>query len=228
MDNKIKVSFVIFDMDGLMFDTERLAMDAWGKACREAGLFVRQQDLNMMKGLSLDSSEKVMKKIIGKDFPFKEMHRQKEHYMLKHIGENGVPVKDGLYELLDFLEQKNILKAVATSTLRKKAEKLLEMAGISARFDFIICGDEVKKGKPDPEIFITAVKKAGCPARECLVLEDSENGVIAAIKANTRVIFIKDMENIPAYLKDLIYKEFNSLKEFWSFLKNNLQFISKD
>jgi len=205
-----------------MFDTERLAMEAWGKVCREAGLFVRQQEINMMKGLSIENSERVMKKVIGKDFPFKELSAKKEHYMLKYIDENGVPVKDGLYELFDCLEQKNILKAVATSTLRKKAEKLLEMANISDRFEFKIFGDEVRKGKPDPEIFATAVKKAGCPARECLVLEDSENGIIAAVKANTRVIFIKDMEDIPSYLKNLIYKEFSSLKEFCNYLENNL------
>jgi len=222
INNKIKISIVIFDMDGLMFDTERLAMEAWGKVCREAGLFVRQQEINMMKGLSIENSERVMKKVIGKDFPFKELSAKKEHYMLKYIDENGVPVKDGLYELFDCLEQKNILKAVATSTLRKKAEKLLEMANISDRFEFKIFGDEVRKGKPDPEIFATAVKKAGCPARECLVLEDSENGIIAAVKANTRVIFIKDMEDIPSYLKNLIYKEFSSLKEFCNYLENNL------
>jgi HAD superfamily hydrolase (TIGR01509 family) len=222
INNKIKISIVIFDMDGLMFDTERLAMEAWGKVCREAGLFVRQQEINMMKGLSIENSERVMKKVIGKDFPFKELSGKKEHYMLKHIYENGVPVKDGLYELLDYLDHKNILKAVATSTLRKKAEMLLEMANISDRFDFKIFGDEVSKGKPDPEIFSTAVKKAGCPAQECVVLEDSENGVIAAIKANTKVVFIKDMEDIPAQLKSLVYKEFISLKKFSNYLENNL------
>ena len=205
-----------------MFDTERLAIDAWEKAGREAGIIFRRQDLNMMKGLSLKNSEIIMKKIMGNDFPFKELSTKKEQYMLNHIEENGLPVKEGLYGLLDLLDKRNILKAVATSTMRKKAEKLLEMENIYGRFDFKIFGDEVKKGKPDPEIFATVVKKAGCPASECLVLEDSENGVVAAVKAGTKAVLIKDEEDIPAYLKNQIYKEFNSLKEFCNYISTVL------
>jgi beta-phosphoglucomutase-like phosphatase (HAD superfamily) len=136
--------------------------------------------------------------------------------------ENGMPVKLGLYELLDFLEDNKISKALATSSERIKAEKYLTLGNVIDRFDCTVCGDEVEKGKPDPEIFQKAAQKAGFNSKDCIVLEDSENGILAASGAGMMPIFIKDVKDLSEDTKKLIFKEFQSLIEVRDYLKSAL------
>ena len=133
--------------------------------------------------------------------------------------ENGILVKEGLYELIDYLEDQKIIKAVATSSERKKAERCLSLANIENRFEYIVCGDEVIKGKPDPDIFIKVARKAGFNPDQCLVLEDSENGIKAASRAGMKPVFIQDINSLSKDTKKLVFKEFNSLFEVKEFLK---------
>ena len=136
--------------------------------------------------------------------------------------ENGIPVKKGLYELLGFLEENGISKAVATSSERIKAEKYLRLGNVIERFDCIVCGDEVIKGKPDPEIFQKVAQKAGFDMKDCIVLEDSENGILAASRAGMKPVFIKDIKDLSEDTRKLIFKEFQSLLEFRDYLESIL------
>jgi len=93
------------------------------------------------------------------------------------LKKNGMPVKPGLFELLDYLDHRGIMKAVATSTERKRTEKYLTLAGIRERFDAIVCGDEVERGKPEPDIFLEAARRTGKRPEECIVLEGIVLGI---------------------------------------------------
>jgi HAD superfamily hydrolase (TIGR01509 family) len=221
MWNKYQISLIIFDMDGLMFETETLAIQTWTKAGRTVGIEISEQIVLESIGLDIHGAEKVFKKYFGDNFPYYQLRDLRLAYTENYIEENGVPVKKGLYKLLKFLNETSLSKAVATSTERERAEKLLEIANIKDEFDVIICGDDVLKGKPEPDIFLEAARKLNCKTDECLVLEDSLNGILAASKANMRSIFVSDKETLKSFegIQGIPLKEFTSLFEVNHFLE---------
>lgn len=206
-----KISLAIFDMDGLMFDTERISLQAWVEVGKDFGFHIEPSVVIETIGASLTNTEKVFKKHYGGQFPFYEIRKRKVAYALEYIADNGLPIKKGLYELLGFLEEKSVFRAVATNTERERTEKYLELAGVKTKFDIIVCGDEVGRGKPDPEIYLTTAQKIACPNEECIVLEDSENGIKAASRAKMMPILIPDIKRPAKEVEKLLYKEFESL-----------------
>ena len=112
---------------------------------------------------------------------------------------------------MKFLEENDVKKVVATSTARKKAEFMLENAGILDRFDFLVCGDEVKKGKPNPEIFLKAAEIAGVDPKNCMVLEDSHNGLRAANSAGMLPVMIPDLLEINEEIEKIVFKNLKTL-----------------
>jgi len=212
--NKIgKISLIIFDMDGLMFDTERIAISAWIKAGKDFGIEIEPEIVIDTIGLNIKGTEKVFKNYFGDSFPFDEVRKLRDEYAAQQIEENGIPAKAGLYELLEYLNEKEILKAVATSTERERAEKYLFFAKIRQLFDVVVCGDEVSRGKPEPDIFLEVARKLRCKPNECIVLEDSENGLRAALKAKMFPILIPDIKRPSKEVEGLIYRELGSLSE---------------
>jgi HAD superfamily hydrolase (TIGR01509 family) len=188
-----KIELVIFDMDGLMFDTETLAKRAWQQVGSEHNYEISDEFLLGLLGRNKKSIEQEFKKGFGEDFDFNDMYSKQGKCMNNYIEEEGLGIKKGLIEILDFLTEKKIKKAVATSSIRERAEKLLSIAGVLDKFDSVICGDEVTKSKPDPEIFLTVCKKLNVDPSNALVLEDSERGLEAAIAGRIRCIIVPDL-----------------------------------
>lgn len=219
MDFINRISLVIFDMDGLMFDTESLAVQTWIKAGNTYGIDISESIVIESVGRDIFGAEKVFKKHLGYDFPYYEIRSLRLKYAHDHIDENGIPVKKGLYELLEFLEDKPVLKAVATSTERERTEHLLLSASVKDKFDVIVCGDDVSNGKPEPDIFLAAARKLKCKREECVVLEDSANGIIAASRANMIPLLIFDLKKPENEIEKLAIKTFNSLLEVKEFFE---------
>lgn len=207
----MQVKLIIFDMDGLMFDTERHIVDMWGQAGRESGLTIPAALVSSTAGLDAENTRKVFVKQFGGDFPYEKIRARRIALQLEEIEKNGVPIKKGLLELLDYLEEKNIQKAVATSTDRERTTLYLQKAGLLHRFDTIVCGDEVKNGKPAPDIFLKAAEKMDVVPADCLVLEDSPNGILAAHNACMRVIMVPDLAQADETTKCLLFAVCSSL-----------------
>lgn len=206
---------VIFDMDGTMFNTERLRMDMLKKASSEIyGEEISDEFLYNALGLSAATSETMAKSKYGADFPYMEIRRRADQLEIAHVRTNGVPVKDGLYNLMERFKKNNIFIALATSSRREIAEEYLINAKVFRYFDILVCGDDVKKGKPDPEIFTRAATELSCPPEKCLILEDSQNGLLAASAAGGIPIFIKDIKEPDPEVKALAYKSYGSMPEF--------------
>lgn len=210
MENKI--SAVIFDMDGLMFDTERLAFEAWRAVCTKAGYGIMDEIIMASVGRNEKDTEVIMKQHFSEGFPFAELRKQRVAYVQDYISKNGMPIKVGLLKLLDFLNEKDIKTAVATSTERVKAEEHITSCSLLDRFNCIVCGDEVERGKPEPDIFLLAAKKLDVSPAECIVLEDSENGIKAAYKAGMRPIMIPDLIMPTDELRRLTHQIFETLE----------------
>ena len=182
----------IFDMDGLMFDTERLSTEGWLKAAEELHYPLTVPFIKSFKGTSIDSSRKLVAKTFGDAVDYDAARRIRTEYVNGWSREHGVPIKPGLLTLLSYLKAHKIPAAVATSTRRDLAQMHLEDAGIYDDFQAFVYGSEVPRGKPAPDIFLIAAEKLGVPPAECVVLEDSPAGITAGKAAGAAVIAIPD------------------------------------
>lgn len=209
--NKIKA--VIFDMDGLMFDTENLAIRLWLAAGKRFGYDITKEMMIECIGRTWQDSREILKKHLGQDFPYDQVRTDKSLTTVEYVNENGVPVKRGLYELLDWLKIKGYKLAVGTSTRRDSAEFKLKKAGVFQYFDEYVYGDDVEKGKPEPDIFLMAAGKLGMIPEECLVFEDSFNGIRAAHRAGMRPVMVPDVLQPDEEINKLIYARLNNLAE---------------
>lgn len=184
---------LIFDMDGLMFDTERIYYRAWQDAAKAYGYEIDWNTYTQIVARNSRYIEKVLKQILGEALPYDEICEKKREICDVIIEKEGIKRKEGLLELLDYLEEKEIQKVVATSSVREKALRYLELGGIKERFDWVICGSDVEESKPNPEIFLKAAAHMNRQPEECMVLEDSRLGIQAAASAGMTGVFIPDL-----------------------------------
>jgi len=208
---------IIFDLDGLMLDTERISLNAWKKAALDFDYNLTEEVFVQAIGRKISDTEALFKSLFGNDFPFHEVRAKRLEYGEMHLKEFGMPKKPGLLELLVLLENNKLKKAIATSTHKKFAEEKLSLAGLENRFSVIITGDQVHLGKPEPEIFLKAASALSVPPQECFVLEDSEPGIEAAFRAGMIPIMVPDLQTPSLETKNRAYKIFNSLFEVSSF-----------
>jgi HAD superfamily hydrolase (TIGR01509 family) len=201
------------DMDGLMLDTERLARIAWQRAATEWGYTLLDEVYLQIVGRTVPDAERILCATLGVGFPFREVRALTQRYLEEQIAESGVPLKPGLLELLDYLEEYAIPKAVASSTERTFVLGKLAAAGLRARFDAVVCGDDVENGKPAPDIFLEAARRLGVPAEECLVLEDSDAGIEAAHAAGMVAVMVPDLKSPSPTAASHAYRVFSSLDE---------------
>jgi HAD superfamily hydrolase (TIGR01509 family) len=164
-------------------------------------------------GINAASTRNYFREQLGPDFPYEEIRAGVRRLMEEEFEKNGIGLKKGLSALLDHLETRGIPMAVATSTSREGALKKLELAGLGGRFSVLVCGDEVREGKPDPEIFLLAARRIGLDPGECAGFEDSPAGLLALRRAGIPAVFIKDMVEPPPEILAEVWKRLDSLEE---------------
>jgi len=190
------IDTIIFDMDGLMFDTEHLSNKIWCKLFSDLNLVPNQTFFDSIKGTDENTCNLLFNKYYHNcKYTFEELKNKKSFILHMQIEKNGIPIKKGLFELLDYLIKNNYKYVMATSSPRKVAEFYLKKANIFNLFPNIISGDDVKKSKPDPTIFLKAINLVISTIKSSLVLEDSKNGVMAAVNGKIKCIWIKDTIN---------------------------------
>ena len=184
---------VIFDMDGLMLDTEAPALRAWQQVARTCG---REFDLELchrMIGRSFADSVALIRARHGPDYPVDEITRAWAAGYDAIVAAEGISLKPGLIEILDLLDERGVPRAVATSSRSERARARLDQLGLLCRFDALVGGDEVARGKPAPDIFLAAASRLGVSPHNCIVLEDSEPGIIAASDAGMIAVLVPDL-----------------------------------
>ena len=215
------IKTVIFDMDGLMFDTEKLNKDKMEEVLIMYGYKASDEVFYKTVGVSKSSAIREFVSFYGNNFPYNEIFKKRREIINDYIEKNGVPIKDGLLELIKYLKDNKIKIAVATSSDRKLANFLLSKSNIINDINFLICGDDVYKSKPNPDIFLKALEISNTKFDEAIVLEDSAMGIIAADKANIKAIIIPDIFPANKKIKEMSFKEFNNLKLLKEFLQKN-------
>jgi len=195
---------VIFDMDGLMLDTEPLAARAWGEAAAALGVGFDGALALRMVGCNFVDCSALVRERYGSDYPVAALLGSWHAAYDAIVAREGIALKPGLLELLDWLEAAAIPKAVATSTRRERARTKLAQMALLPRFAALVGGDEVARGKPAPDIFVLAAARIGVPPAACVVLEDSEPGVRGALAAGTMPIMVPDLKPPPDALRALL------------------------
>jgi HAD superfamily hydrolase (TIGR01509 family) len=207
------IGAVIFDMDGLMLDTEPIYKMAWQRAAAECGHPISEELYAELIGRSRVDGEAILADAFGAAFSMEDFRAVCARCEAAAFAENLPVIKPGLEELLALLEARAIPKAVATSTERHIAEQQLGSLGLLARFSVLATGDEVVNGKPAPDLFLLAASRLAIEPLQCLVLEDSEAGVMAAHRAGMHVFCVPDIKRPSAEVAALADGRFVSLAD---------------
>lgn len=212
------IKYIIFDKDGTLLDTEKIFRRAWIEVGDEWGFEGIEELYPSIMGNSDEFIIEKLYNIYGADKDCRAFYNARMDRIMEML-EKNVPLKDGCVEMLEFAKANDISIAVATSTSRERAEKNLKKAGIWHYFDAIVTGDMVERSKPAPDIFIEAANLIGTEKEECLICEDSYNGIVAAHASGMIPIFIPDMLQADEKIEKLAYMICHSLFDVIEFVK---------
>ena len=214
---------IIFDMDGVMFDTEAIAYGAWKKTVKEFGILTpeKARDLYIrMTGLTVDATVSLISGALGTSETAVSVLKSFGANVQEAFATEPIPVKTGLFELLGHLETIHMPTAIASSSPRQAILHHLSAAGVKHSFDKIISGDEVSHSKPDPMIYLLACEKLGVLPAEAIVIEDSKNGLLSAFRAGCKTVYVPDMwRPEPGENTEFIWKQFADLSEVCRWLQ---------
>lgn len=220
MDKKIEA--VIFDMDGVIYDTEAFYLKHWIEVFDEYGYEMTKAIYINAMGRGRKKVKEYFKSVFGDDLPIDEMYIKKDKLLFEAIRNKEVPLKPGALEFLSYLKNNNIRTALATSAKRERLDIQLEDSPIVQYFDAIVCGDDVINSKPDPEIFLKAARKIGANPEKCIVIEDSEAGIKAAHDGKMTAFHVEDLKTPDDSIKENANMLFKNLKEIQDYLKGRI------
>ena len=216
-----KIEAVLFDMDGVIFDTESIYLDIWTKVFQSYGYIMTKDVYISVMGRGRKNVIKTFVDLYGEYLPIIQMYKDKDEELMQVIDKGQVPMKVGVKEILTFLKENGYKVALATSAKRERAIKQLKMANIKELFDCIVCGDEVINAKPNPEIFLKAAEELSVKPENCIVIEDSPAGIESAYNANMVGIHVEDLKKADEIILKYCHKSFKNLldiKEYISIL----------
>lgn len=219
MKHDILFQAVIFDMDGLMFDTERLGLEAFQYAALQQGYAYTKDIFLKMIGRNVVDADQIMREEFGTSFSVDDARNVRKEYLERIRKSSGFPIKNGLIDLLSFLRGENIPLAVASSSSRSVVEENIHDAKIDHYFQHLVCGDEIENGKPNPEIFLKTAEKLGVDPLLCIVLEDSFSGIRAAYSAKMIPIMVPDIVQPTAEMAEIAHRIFPSLQEVQQYVE---------
>lgn len=184
---------VVFDMDGIIFDSERKVVECWIEIAAKYGIKDIEKLCRMCLGTNSVETRRLALEFYGEDFPYDEYKNEQSALYHERYDGGRLPMKVGVRELLEFLKEKGLKIALASSTRRVVVENQLRDAGILPYFDKVVCGDMVSHSKPHPEIFLKACEELSVAPECAIAIEDSYNGIRSAYAAGMRPIMVPDM-----------------------------------
>ncbi len=212
---------VVLDLDGLLLDTEASYLRAWRRAAEDLG-FALDDDLAVrLSGQAIDRIAQILQQTFGPRFDFDRFHRLSAAIWRRQVETEGIATRPGYAALMATLQHHGIPYLVATNSRRPYAQKCLALAGIEADVPGLVSRDEVEAGKPAPEIYQLACERLGQAPRDCLAVEDSHTGLLAAARAGTRPVWIPAAHR-PAAATGLAVAIFDTLEQLADALSKTL------
>ena len=210
---------VLFDMDGLVLDTETLYTRFWMEAAQDLGYPMTFQQALGMRSLNRDLGQAKLTEYFGPGISYPQVRSRRIQLMDAHIAEHGVECKIGIRELLDFLKEQGILCAITSSSPMEAIRKHLAAHGLLPYFHKLCSGYDVPKGKPEPDIYLHGAAALNLKPEECLALEDSPTGILAAYRAGCLPVMVPDLDQPDADTEAILYAKADSLTDVIDLLK---------
>ena len=214
---------IIFDMDGVIFDTERLYLECCRPAAEKLGLVGVEDVAYECIGLTDVETHKKLRACIGDDALLEAFNQEIYRTFVEHYEKYGLTVKKGVFELLDYLKERGDRTAIGSSTESEIVEMELRDAGLLDYFDVVVGGDMAKASKPAPDVFLLAAEKLGVSIEDCIIIEDSFNGVRAARSAGATVFMVPDLLEPTEEIRALTDRGFGSLIDVKDWLASNAE-----
>lgn len=204
---------VIFDMDGVLIDTEKHYNAAWCQAATEAGFPFTREHALLLRSCEAKEGEKLMQGIFGPSFDYYAIRERRRELVRERLAQYGLEKKPGVEETLRFLRAKGIKTAVATATALDITKSHLTTIGVCDLFDSIVSAKNVAHGKPEPDVYLYACEQIGERPQDCMAVEDSPNGIMAAYRAELRTVMVPDLTQPDEELTKYLYACVNSLSD---------------
>lgn len=220
---------VVFDMDGVLFDTEILCMKSWMAIAEKHHLPDMEVIFPKCIGLNANDSKRIVMEAYGENFDYPYFREETAKWFREYIETNGLPVKPGVYQILEWLTASHWKVALASSTRRESVYSHLEKAGIRDCFSVVITGDMVEHSKPRPDIYLLACRELGVEPKQCYAIEDSPNGIRSAHAAGMRPIMVPDMIQPDEEMRRLSTVVLQDLREVLTYLQstNGMKILEK-
>lgn len=201
----MKIKALLFDMDGLVLDTEKLYTRFWQEAARTLGFPMTKEQALGMRSLNRGAGAAKLKSYFGDSVDYETVRKKRIELMDAFVAANGVELKPGIGELLTFAKEQGIKTAITTSSPMERTKCYLSQVGLVDAFDELVSGYMVEKGKPEPDIYLYAAEVLHVKPCECMVLEDSPAGILAAHRAGCIPVMIPDQDKPDAETEKLLY-----------------------
>lgn len=210
---------ILFDLDGLILDTEKLYSRFWMEACHFYGFPMTYEQSLGMRALNAQRGEALLKSYFGESVVYLQLRDKRIELMEAYVDACGVDLKPGVRELLDYLDANHIPAAIASSSPVPRIRKYLAFHGLDNRFAALCSGRDVPKGKPEPDIYLKAAEALGLPATSCLALEDAPAGIQSAYRAGCLTVMVPDQDQPSEETKAMLYAKADSLVDVISILE---------
>lgn len=217
--NLTDFSAVIFDMDGLVLDTETTYCTAKQQAAQLMGYELPDQFWLSLSGLHAIDIEQKLLAHGGETFNLSEFNRLADRLWRDHVNTQGIKTKHGFFQLLDYIVEQSLPYCLATNSNAVNAANCLKLAGLQQVFPIIITRDDVQRGKPEPDIFLTAAQALNVDIKRCLVLEDSHTGIVAASRAGAYTVLVPSLAPVDAVTLSLCDRMTDDLEQLLKTLR---------
>ena len=223
----MKYKAVIFDMDGVIFDSERLVLEGWQEIAAKYGIKGIEEVLPRCLGVNAQVTREIFREYYGQDFPYDEYKKEASALFHSRYGNGKLPLKPGVKELLSYLKENGYLVGLASSTRQAIVEQEIRDAGLMPYFDNLVCGDMLKRSTPEPDIYLKACENLDVEPRMAVAVEDSYNGIRSAKRAGMVPVMVPDMVQPDEEMRSLAHKICKDLFEVknWISETENFDFL---
>ncbi len=210
---------VLFDLDGTLIDTEKYYRRFWPQSLAHFGYEMSDERALSMRSLGRPFAPARLKEWYGEDFDYDTIRAYRKGLVEEAVREEGITVKPGARELLTFLKEEGIIRAVTTATDVERTTRFLGSVGLAEYFDRFCSAADVPEGKPSPDVYLTACGQLGVEPSEALAVEDAPNGILSAHRAGCKVIFVPDQTKEEPTVEPLCYAKVETLADIIPILR---------